>query len=276
MTLSTAKTTEGGSKDDLANVLNSLRDINRIFEKTKNGVSCSHGIDCYGLKLGFGITKGLVGTVKLDELGIEEYLGERINLASRLCSLARPSGIIVDRESFPEIPFEFSDNFVGDEIKYISGFRERRVWLSREVKLDPNFESFESMEKNIEVHVTGLCFKKGMVLLAKRSSNRDIHPDKWSGPGGRVKKCESFEQALKRKFMEELDIFVNNIEFVKTYFIESHGIPGLIYKCMIDAGVPHLLSDENQDFQFFTQDELESIDMVPGLKSTARLLFNKM
>jgi 8-oxo-dGTP pyrophosphatase MutT (NUDIX family)/class 3 adenylate cyclase len=275
MVLSKGQTTENGSKEDLLNLLDITKNISSEFSRKKLEISRGVGVDCDSLNLGFGIAKGLVGVIDLPDLEVAEFIGERIGLAARLCSHARPFGVIIDRESFRSLPTAYENEFFESEIKKIAGFSERRVWVSRDVSIDNGYESFESVEKLVEIHVTGLCTHKSKLLLAQRGANRDIYPNHWAGPGGRVKKSESFEDAIKRQFREEVGVEVNDVKLVSTYFIDTHRIPGLIFKCTIDSGVPKVKSEENQQVRYFSQDELDSIDMIPGLRTIAKQVLRK-
>lgn len=61
--------------------------------------------------------------------------------------------------------------------------------------------------------VRGICEYKGKVLLLKIRSRSAHDAGKWEIPGGKVKKCEFFDDALKREYMEEtgLEIDVDSL-----------------------------------------------------------------
>lgn len=275
MVFAPAQISENGSKDDLRKLLKITAALTEEFDQKKIEVSNGYGFDCKSLKLGFGFAKGLVAAIEISGLRLTEYIGDRVNLAARLCSVARPSGIVIDRESFSTLPDELQDKYAAREIKKISGFSERRVWVSEDVIIDDKYESFESLEKLAEVHVTGLCTHQGKLLLAKRGPNRDIYANVWAGPGGKVKKSESFEAALKRQFREEVGIEIDNIQLQKTYFIDTHRIPGLMFRCILDSGKAEKKSEENQEIRWVSLEELESLELVPGLRSVAQGVLKK-
>jgi class 3 adenylate cyclase len=54
------------------------------------------------MDLGWGITRGMV--IKQIKDGKTDYLGHNVNKAARLCDLARPKGIVIDREDFTSEP----------------------------------------------------------------------------------------------------------------------------------------------------------------------------
>ena len=174
MVFSKASTTERGTKRDLIKLIAITNNTVDEFNKKRKEIESGLGVDCSTLGLGFGIAKGPINVINIPGESILEHVGERINLAARLCSLAKPSGIVVDRESFSSIPTEHEDLFSEKEVKKIAGFSERRVWVSHDVHIDNAHETFETTEKLTEVHVTGLCTSKGELLLAKRADSRDI------------------------------------------------------------------------------------------------------
>ncbi|MGO7159331.1 NUDIX hydrolase, partial [Rhizobium johnstonii] len=50
----------------------------------------------------------------------------------------------------------------------------------------------------------GALIQNGTVLLARRSSRRTVHPDRWSLPGGHVEEGEDAETAMCRELIEEI------------------------------------------------------------------------
>ena len=57
--------------------------------------------------------------------------------------------------------------------------------------------------------VRGICEYKGKVLLLKIRSRSAHDAGKWEIPGGKVKKCEFFDDALKREYMEETGLAID-------------------------------------------------------------------
>ncbi|RUV28212.1 NUDIX domain-containing protein, partial [Mesorhizobium sp. M1A.T.Ca.IN.004.03.1.1] len=52
----------------------------------------------------------------------------------------------------------------------------------------------------------GALIQNGTVLLARRSSRRKVHRDRWSLPGGHIEDGEDAETALRRELMEEIGV----------------------------------------------------------------------
>lgn len=57
--------------------------------------------------------------------------------------------------------------------------------------------------------VRGICEFKDKILLLKIRPESAHDAGKWEIPGGKVKKCEYFDQALKREYMEETGLEIN-------------------------------------------------------------------
>ena len=72
--------------------------------------------------------------------------------------------------------------------------------------------------KNLLV-VGGLIVKKNKILICQRSSDNE-HPLKWEFPGGKVKKNEKPQQALKRELNEELKITIEHPIYLCDYMFE--------------------------------------------------------
>jgi mutator protein MutT len=67
--------------------------------------------------------------------------------------------------------------------------------------------------------VNAVFLRCGTVLLAKRSSERRIYPNRWSFPGGHVEPGESLHDALVRELGEEVG--VRPLSFEKVGVIEE-------------------------------------------------------
>ena len=82
-----------------------LQVLSRVAAVEQGFASICHTVELHSghstrLRLGWGITRGMVHVLAQQQ----EFLGMVINEASRLCSLARPYGVVIDREDFPSLP----------------------------------------------------------------------------------------------------------------------------------------------------------------------------
>ena len=57
--------------------------------------------------------------------------------------------------------------------------------------------------------VRGICEHDNKVLLLKIHSRSSHDANKWEIPGGKVKKCEYFDEALKREYLEETGLEID-------------------------------------------------------------------
>ena len=108
--------------------------------------------------------------------------------------------------------------------------------------------------KTIQV-VAAVIFREGKVLCVQRPQN-----SKWEFPGGKVEHGEDGIHALKREILEELQLEIENIEFLMTV---EHTYPDFhlvmhAYACEISSGEPILT--EHVDMKWLSVDELAELD----------------
>lgn len=99
----------------------------------------------------------------------------------------------------------------------------------------------------------------GLVLLQKRSMNKDIQPGKWdTSVGGHVTIGESVENALVRETEEELGISGAVFEFLYNYIMESTVEREFVstYSCRWNGRIVYQI-DEIDEVRFFGGDEIE-------------------
>lgn len=131
------------------------------------------------------------------------------------------------------------------------------------VALCPNCHREYHHAANVTTVTAGILIEDGKVLIAKRSGNDEL-AGKWEFPGGKVKKNETPERALRRELKEELDIKVK----VRKYFGES------IYK--YSSGVIRLMAYDvrriegdftlrvHDEIKFVTMNDLVQFDFLPA------------
>ena len=115
--------------------------------------------------------------------------------------------------------------------------------------------------------VRGICEYDGKVLLLKIRSKSAHDAGRWEIPGGKVKKCEYFDNALKREYLEEtgLEVDVNELlnvvrrDYTACKTNEEVKSIQLIMKvtCQSDEVT---ISEEHDDYGWFGYDEVE--DMI--------------
>lgn len=112
----------------------------------------------------------------------------------------------------------------------------------------------------------GICEYDGKILLLKVHSRSSHDAGKWEIPGGKVKRKEFFDEALKREFAEETgleinidslyNVIQNNYTACKTN--ESIKSIQLIMK-VTSTSDDVKISDEHDDYGWFTKEELKDL-----------------
>ncbi|MBX5166975.1 MULTISPECIES: NUDIX hydrolase [unclassified Rhizobium] len=106
----------------------------------------------------------------------------------------------------------------------------------------------------------GALIENGSVLLARRSSERKTHPDRWSLPGGHVESGEDAETAMRRELLEEIGVTPQHWKLAGKLVSESPpGASATIHVYHVDRwqGSPRLIGDEHTALRWFTAAEIE-------------------
>ena len=219
------------------------------------------------LAMGWGIVRGVVKKIDGD------YIGANINKCARLCGIARPFGIIIERDDFPVDPSCVLFDFIS-QIRKLEGIADEvNVWVTKEIATQ--FIPREKKRECPEVHVAGVCIKREKndtsVLIAKRNSDRKLFPGLYECGGGQLASSESFVDGVKRHFYSEMHIEVDmNENIYKLYEIKQPGvpkIPGIKFLCEYKHG--DFQSTNHSQHKWVTKDELILIpehEFIPGIK----------
>ncbi|MBO7519029.1 MAG: NUDIX domain-containing protein [Methanobrevibacter sp.] len=111
--------------------------------------------------------------------------------------------------------------------------------------------------------VRGICEYNNRVLLLKLRSISAHDAGKWEIPGGKVKRCEFFDDALKREYLEEtgleieIDSLYNAIQKNYTACKTGESIKSiqLIMKVSVKTDEV-VISDEHDMYGWFTKEEI--------------------
>lgn len=111
--------------------------------------------------------------------------------------------------------------------------------------------------------VRGICEYNNKVLLLKLKSISAHDAGKWEIPGGKVKRCEFFDDALKREYLEEtgleieIDSLYNAIQKNYTACKTGESIKSiqLIMKVSVKTDEV-IISDEHDMYGWFTKEEI--------------------
>ncbi len=129
----------------------------------------------------------------------------------------------------------------------------------------------------------GICEYDGKILLLKIRPHSAHDAGKWEIPGGKVKKCEYFDEALKREYLEETGLEVDVISLLdvvrKDYTAcktsEEVKSIQLVMKvtCQSDDVT---ISDEHAEYGWFSLDEIEEMIANDMLTPPAAEAFSKI
>ena len=114
--------------------------------------------------------------------------------------------------------------------------------------------------------VRGICEYNNRILLLKLRSISAHDAGKWEIPGGKVKKNEFFDDALKREYLEEtgleieIDSLYNAIQKNYTACKTGESIKSiqLIMKVSVKTDEVEI-SDEHDMYGWFTKDEIKNM-----------------
>jgi ADP-ribose pyrophosphatase YjhB (NUDIX family) len=104
------------------------------------------------------------------------------------------------------------------------------------------------------ISLEAMIMKDGKILLLRR--NNPPVQGQWWFPGGRLRKGESFEAALRREVKEETGLAIKPVKFIGVYnrvFPERHDVT-LAFLCKIEnKSTVVMLNDEHSEYQFFKE-----------------------
>ena len=113
---------------------------------------------------------------------------------------------------------------------------------------------------NVMVVAAVVLREKKILCVRKTQNTKEYISSKWEFPGGKVEHGENQIQALKREIREELQLEIENIEFLMTV---EHTYPDFhlvmhAYTCEISSGGPVLT--EHVDMKWLSVEELDQLD----------------
>lgn len=113
------------------------------------------------------------------------------------------------------------------------------------------------------IEVVAAVIKKGDKIFITRRSYGEFQ-DMWEFPGGKIEVGETKEEALIREIKEELELDINNLEYLTTveYDYTSFHLTMHCFTCEICGGSLNL--NAHNDAKWVSLDELESQDWVPA------------
>jgi class 3 adenylate cyclase/isopentenyldiphosphate isomerase len=243
-----------------------IADVTRLLQGTLRTIThVEHDFDAHcadfakrvghatNLKLGWGIVRGKVLRVG------DDWTGHNLNKCSRLCNEARPFGLVIDRDDFPELPKDARG--LTPQIRRLRGIGEVAVWASAAIA--SQFLPRERIKETPEVHVAGTCFgedRRGRItlLFARRSVERSLFPGKLEGCGGQLRRSEGFAEGVSRHFRQELGIDVEVLPALHRFYEIREPlepvIPGIRFLCR-RIGTNEPASDNHSELTWVSETE---------------------
>ena len=112
----------------------------------------------------------------------------------------------------------------------------------------------------------GICEFDDRILLLKVRSKSGHDAEKWEIPGGKVKKGEFFDEALKREFLEEtgleinIDSLYNVIQNDYTACKTNEKVKSVQLIMKVSSSTDKVqISEEHDEYGWFTYEELREL-----------------
>ncbi len=140
--------------------------------------------------------------------------------------------------------------------------------------------------------VTGILVKDGKFLITKRTETEKAFPGRWTVPGGKLEVLDYslkekdtlhhwyniFEGILKREIKEEVNIEIENINYVTSMvYVRSDGIPCIIVSLWAEPQTFDVkLCDSLSDFAWVSLEESKNYDLIEGIYEELEMLNKKL
>jgi len=104
----------------LTEYVDKIRHVEANFNELRNDFFELHGYRTE-LRLGWGLVRGVVKKLN------DDFIGANINKCARLCSIARPFGMVIEKDDFPTLPGNSICNFDPQKRKFEGIVRVLRI-----------------------------------------------------------------------------------------------------------------------------------------------------
>jgi len=113
------------------------------------------------------------------------------------------------------------------------------------------------------IEVVAAVIKNNNKVFATRRGYGDFE-NMWEFPGGKVEAGESWEGALRREIMEELDVQIIIDQFLTTieYDYPQFHLTMHCFLCTLGKGTLHL--KEHNDSQWVTKETIDKLGWLPA------------
>ena len=233
------------------------REIKRTFDVFRGRVECSSsGAAVILLFSNCKTDKSLWDICKAVRETVEKMSADRSIASNRfVCFISKKTDLIIKasgtihnsyktgiRTVLNDYVSPGSHGFLFDRVELsldghdeqLRGFTDKRLRLEGLLELSLIVEDTvvipHAENSGVEVHVAGLLFDRGRLILDERESHEAISPAKFSLPGGRLEKGESFHHAMTRILKQKYGISVGNyLNILDEFKVHDATIPGIAF-----------------------------------------------
>ncbi|HWN11975.1 MAG TPA: hypothetical protein VNO50_22290 [Pyrinomonadaceae bacterium] len=241
------------------------------------------------LQLGFGINAGVVYRLNFKLSGggeLIDFASGTMNCAARLCDIARPAGVVIAAQAFPDWCPPSGQGFELMEVPVRNVSESFPVWMSKSVA---NLFPREGRLVTLEFHVGTVCYDplQKILLLGLRRDDRELYPGLWETGGGQLLREEGIEDAAIRFARAEFGMesqVVREASMVP-FRIETprRTIPGIKVLCQVDSDKYSAYRNEQQHKEtraVALQDLLSEASwpeamLIPGTKGIVQQLVSQ-
>tara|TARA_Y100001954_G_C15785585_1_gene592306 strand:+ start:1614 stop:2057 length:444 start_codon:yes stop_codon:yes gene_type:complete len=137
-----------------------------------------------------------------------------------------------------------------------------RIFYRLILHIISKFVKTDELSDKFPISIKALIVDNNKVLCLKNERNE------WDFPGGKINFNEDIEECLRREVKEEVNLDITNLNILKSLNLKFNGIPVfvVIFLCDISCDSSIILSFEHDEYNFFSKDEVNSINMPNALK----------
>lgn len=116
--------------------------------------------------------------------------------------------------------------------------------------------------------VAGMLLDEDRFLIGQRKADNKSYPDLWELPGGKIEPNETPDEAIKREWMEELEIGV-----IPYYLIPEREIKDImVYPFLLKYESGKAKMNEHQNIKFITLSEIKDYKFTPISKDIIHIV----
>ena len=137
-----------------------------------------------------------------------------------------------------------------------------RIFYRLILHIISKFVKTDELSDKFPISIKALIVDNNKVLCLKNERNE------WDFPGGKINFNEDIEECLRREVKEEVNLDITNLNILKSLNLKFNGIPVfvVIFLCDISCDSSIILSFEHDEYNFFSEAEVNSINMPNALK----------